>query len=319
MVGRLGVVITALVLLGAPAAAQSPLPGGRAIAVATSVSPDVHLFAEPVIARARVIVDPREFDPDRIKVQMSFAPYELVGTLRRSQRNVGDVVELGYTATLRCLEAACLAPRYKTVLGEQEGGRPERYTFRFPPAEVLYERPNGRVELLLQRPFPAVEVVSRINTAQLDAVDPLVDELGEGTASAYTASLDPPSPTYRLPPRVFAAGAFALAGLLLLFPARLAGGFLLARRRARRRPRRLSPGERALLLVEWAGRQPDGEQDRRRALEALADVLERSGARPLAETTRTFAWAEEAPDVTRADDLASEARSVLGGGNGRGR
>jgi hypothetical protein len=317
MVGRLGVVICALGLLAAPAEAQNPLPGGRAIALATSISPDVHLFAEPVTARTRVIVDPREFDPDLIKVQMSSAPYELVGPLEQSRRNVGDLVELRNSATLRCLDAACLAPRYRTVLGEQEGGRSERYTFRFPPAEVLYERPNGRLELLLQRPFPAVEVVSRINTAQLDAVDPLAEELGEGSASTYTASLEPPPPTYRIPPRALAAGALALAGALLLFPAWLAGSFVLARWRATRRPLRLSPVERALLLVEWSGRQQDGEQDRRRALEALADVLERSGAEPLADTTRTVAWAEEAPDRERVAELAREAHSALGGGNGR--
>lgn len=317
MIGRLGTVVCALALLAAPAAAQTSLPGGRAITVATAVSPDVHLFAEAVTAQARVIVDPREFDPDRISVRMTFAPYELVGRLQESRRNVGGVVELRYTATLRCLEAACLAPRFKTVLGEQEGGRSERYVFRFRPAEVLFERPNGRVELLLQRPLPALEMVSRINTAQLDAVDPLAEELGEGSANAFTASLEPPSPTYRLPPRALALGALGLASVLLVLPAWLAGGFLLARWRARRRPRRLSPVERALLLVEWAGRQHDGEQDRRRALEALADVLERNGASPLAETTRTFAWAEEAPDRPRADELAREARSALRRGNGR--
>jgi hypothetical protein len=311
MVGRLVALSCAIALLQVPAAAQAELPGGRAIAVATSVSPDVHLFAEPVVAETRVIVDPQEFDPDRISVKASFAPYELIGPLKQSRRKVGDAVELRYAATLRCLDGTCLAPRYQTVLGEQEGGRAERYTFRFPPAEILYEHPGGRVELLLQRAFPALEVVSRINTAQLDAATTAL-----GT---YTASLDPPRSTYRISPGALAAGAFALTGLLLLIPGWLAGRFLFRRWRSTRQPRRLSPVERALLLVDWAGRRQDGEEDRRRALEALAEVLERSGASPLAETTRTFAWSEDVPDRTRTDELASEARSVLARGNGRSR
>jgi hypothetical protein len=309
MVGRLVALACVLALLLAPAAARGELPGGRAIAVATSISPDVHLFAEPVVAHIRVIVDPDVFDPDRITIRSSFAPYERVGALKESRRAVGDAVELRYTTTLRCLDAECLAPRYQTVLGEQEGGRSERYTYRFPPAEILYEHPSGRVELLFQRPFPALEVVSRINTAQLDSATTAL-----GT---YTAGLDPPVPTYRVSPRALAAGAFALAALLLLIPAWLAGRFLLARWRATRQPRRLSPVERALLLVAWAGLRQDGEEDRRRALEALADVLERSGASPLAEATRTSAWSEDVPDRTRTDELATEARSVLGRGHGR--
>ncbi|HEU0303959.1 MAG TPA: hypothetical protein VFR32_05200 [Gaiellaceae bacterium] len=308
MVGRL-VALTCAAALLAPAVAQAELPGGRAIAVATSLSPDVHLFADPVVAETRVIVDPREFDPDGIRVKASFAPYEQVGPLQESRRRVGDAVELRYAATLRCLDGTCLAPRHRTQLGEQEGGRSERYTFRFPPAEVLYEHPSGRVELLLQRPFSALEVVSRINTAQLDAATTAL-----GT---YTASLEPPSPTYRLSAGRVAAGAFALAGLLLLLPGWLAGRSLLRRWRSTRQPRRLSPVERALLLVDWTGQRQNGQEDRRRALEALAEVLEHSGAAPLAETTRTLAWSEEGPDRTTTGELASEARSVLERGNGR--
>jgi hypothetical protein len=266
----------------------------------------VHLFAEPVVVRIDVVVDPGQFEPDRIRLQTSFFPYKLLGPIEQTRRTVGEIVELSYGATLRCLDAACVAPRYRTVLGEQEGGRPERFTFRFPPVEILYERAGGRPELLVQRRLPALEVVSRINTAQLEA------------AGTYTASLHPPPPTYRLSPRWLAAGAFAVAALLLLFPATLAMRAVLARWRASRRPQHFSPLERALVLIEWSSRQPDGEHDRRRALEALADVLEREGATTLAEAARTLAWAEKAPLPDPADQLAAQARSALtGSGNGR--
>jgi hypothetical protein len=309
------VLVFALGLLAFAAPAAAGLPDGRGIAVETTLAPDVHLFAEPVVARVRVIVDPAQFDPDRLQVRTDFSPYELVGTRRESRRTIGDVVELEYAATLRCLEADCLAPRYRTVLGEQEGGRPERFTYRFAPAAILEARPNGRSELVLQRPFPPLEVVSRVNTAQLQAVDPL-SQVGLGDpslATAYTARLDPPSPTYTLPPRALAGLALALAALLLVFPAWLVGRALVARWRAARGPRELSSVDRALLLVEWSSRQADGEEDRRRALEALADVLDERGAEPLADAARTVAWDEEIPDGTRARELAGEARSVIGG------
>lgn len=296
-----------------PASAQDALPGGRAIVATASVSPDTHLFAEPVAARVDLVLDPAQLEPDRIQVRMRFAPYKLVGPVKEARREVDDLVHVRYTATIRCLEVECLAPRFETVLGEQEAGRASRHTYRFAPAEIHYQEDDGRRQLLFRRAFPPVQVVSRLNTAQLDEAD----QPG-ATRSAYTATLEPPAPTYRMSPERIVAVALAAAALLFLFPAILAGRFLLSRWRASRRPRELSPLERALVLVDWTGRQADGEHDRRKALEALAEALERGGARPLAEATRTFAWAEESPDRERADELAAEARTALaGGGNGR--
>lgn len=307
----------ALALLGLAlpggASAQDALPGGRAIVATAAIAPDTHLFAEPVAASVDVVVDPAQLDPDRIRVRMRLAPYKLVGPVKETRRDVDKLVHVRYTATIRCLEVACLAPRFETVLGEQEAGRAERHTYRFPPAEISYEENDGREELLFRRAFPALQVVSRLNSAQLDAAD----QPG-ASRSAYTASLEPPSRTYRMSPERIAAAALVAAGLLFLFPAVLAGRFLYRRWLARRRPRQLTPLERAIVLVEWTGRRADGEHDRRKALEALADALEREGARPLAEAARTFAWGEESPRRERADELAAEARTaVTRRGNGR--
>jgi hypothetical protein len=302
----------ALIAAG-PASGQDALPGGRAIVATASIAPDTHLFAEPVKAYVDLVLDPAQLDPDRIRVTMRLAPYKLVRPVEETTREEGELVHVRYTATIRCLEVACLAPRFETVLGEQEAGRAERHTYRFAPAEIHYEEDDGRVQLLFRRAFPALQVVSRLNTAQLDAAD----QPG-ASRSAYTASLEPPEPTYRVSPERIAAVALVVAGLLVLFPAVLAARFLLARWRATRRPRKLSPLERALVLVEWTGRHADGERERRKALEALADALEREGAGPLAEQARTFAWGEESPGRERADELAAEARTAATGrGNGR--
>jgi hypothetical protein len=304
--------LAGLAFVGA-ASAQDALPGGRAIVATAAVVPDTHLFAEPVAAYVDLVLDPAQLDPDRIQVRMRFPPYKLVGPVKETRREVDELVHVRYTATIRCLEVGCLAPRFETVLGEQEAGRAERHTYRFPPADIHYEEDDGRRQLVFRRAFPALQVVSRLNTAQLDAAD----QPG-ATRSAYTASLEPPAPTYRTSPERIAAVALTAAVLLFLFPVALAGRFLVGRWRATRRPRELSPLERALVLIEWTGQRADGEHERRKALEALADALEREGARPLAEAARTFAWGEESPGRERADELAAEARTALaGGGNGR--
>lgn len=297
-------------LVAAPAAAaEAGIPGGRALVVRTSVSPETHLFAEPVVARVDVVVDPALLDPDALRVSQRFAPYQPIRPTEETRRRVGELVHLRYSTTLRCLHVGCIAPRFRTDLGEQEGGRAERHTFRLPAAEV---RDGNR--LLLTKGFPPIEVVSRANTARLDDVNvpPFI------ARSVYVASLEPPPPTYRVPPTLLAALALAGAFALLLFPAVLVGRAARARWVASRRPRPLSPLERALVLVDWTARREDGEEDRRKALELLADVLERGGAGSLAETTRELAWAEQSPDRSRSGELAAEAkRTLAGGGNGR--
>lgn len=312
MVGRgLSVVATlSLVLAPAAVAAEGPLPGGRAIVATASVSPSTHLFGDSVRARLDVVVDPREFDPARLDVRFRFAPYEAVGGIQEERREVGRLVHVRYEATLRCLHAACLAPRLQSTLGGQEEGRGERHTIRLPPAVISYD---GSV--LLTRRLPAVQVVSRINTAQASALAP---DARPGSQGAFAASVEPPEPTYRIRPRVLAGVALALAGLLALFPLALAWRLVHARWRAARRWRPLSPLERALALVDWTARREDGDEDRRKALEALAVVLEQRGARPLAETARALAWDEEPPPRERAGQLGSEARRELDGG-ARGR
>lgn len=306
MVGRAGTLAWLAALLLAPAAAaETALPGGRAIVAATSVSPETHLFAEPVVARMDLVLDPRLLDPDRIRVRLRLAPYERVGPIQERRRAVGELVHLRYTAMLRCLHVGCIAPREATILGEQEAGRAERQTFQFPPAEVRYGE-----RVLLRRRFPAVEVVSRVNTAQLEAAD-VAPFAGR---SAYVASTEPPPPTYRLSPTLLAALALTAAFLLFLFPVSLGGRLLYARWIAARRPRPLTPLERALALIAWTGRRDDGEEDRRKALELLAVVLERGGARPLADATRALAWDAESPARERAGELAAQARRTIGGG-----
>jgi hypothetical protein len=296
----------AALLAAAPAATQEPLPDGRALTAQASVSPSTHLFGDSVVARLDLVLDPREFDPERLRAGLRFAPYEAVGGVREERRRAGRLVHVRYEATLRCLHVGCLAPRAETALGAQEEGRAERHTITLPPAEIVHRAVGGRQTVLLVRHFPALQVVSRINTAR---------STGGG---AFVAGLEPPAPTYRLRPDVLAALALAAAFLLALLPAAHLWRALRRRWAAARRWRPLPPLERALTLVDWSVRRDDGDEDRRKALESLAAVLDQRGEPGLAAAARGAAWAEEPPLPERAGALGSEARRTLGGGaNGR--
>ena len=136
--------------------------------------------------------------------------------------------------------------------------------------------------------WPGVEISSRINESELNAF-------------RYRATLTLlPKPTYRIAPNALAVTSFALAGLLLL----LAGAFAfrIARRAwARRSPElELPPVERALVLLHWTR---DGE-DRRRALELLAEALDDEESRELARAARKLAWSDQPPSREQAEELA---------------
>ena len=299
--------LTALLLVpGAPA--EDALPGGRAIVPNASVSPSTHLFGDAVVARLDIVLDPAQFDPDRLWVRLLFEPYESVGPVEETRRVVGQLVHVRYRATLRCLHLECIAPRAQSVLGEQEEGRAERHTIRLAPIEVRYGAQGAGGGVLLTERFPAVQVVSRINTAQVASLEP---DAQPGSQGAFAASVEPPTPTYRVRPEVLAGIALAAAGLVALLPAallwRLAHARLLA---ARRRPPP-SPLERALALIDWTVRRHDAGEDRRKALEALAAVLESGGAQPLAARTRALAWAEEPPAGEETAQAGSEGRRAL--------
>ena len=83
---RLALVVLCVVGLAGCGGSDSPplLAGGKAAAVRGSLTPDVHLFAEPVVARVDVVVDRDQVDPADVVVKTDFKPYETVGNDRRA-------------------------------------------------------------------------------------------------------------------------------------------------------------------------------------------------------------------------------------------
>ena len=277
------------------------LPPGRAIETSRSLSPTAHLFADVVRAQLEVVVDRRLLDPERLRVTTGFEPYQPVGEARLSRRDLGDYTRLRYGYSLRCVTVDCIPMRLESMLGEQEAGRGERRTFRFPPAQIRYDDPaRVRPELLLSIAWPPLTSVSRLNEAQSEAEFP------------FRLSPSPlPSLTYRVAPPFF-AGALLLAGLVLLvFPARATLRWWRARRPVPTQEPvvELSPLERARALVVWSCQDGD-DVARRKALANLSTELHREGVDDVATAAQGLAWSRPPPLPEAALALAVGATYV---------
>jgi hypothetical protein len=274
------------------------LPPGRALTAAASVSPAVHLFGDPVVARLQVIVDRRQLDLGRLHARATFDPYEQVGDVRVSRRDYGRYTRVTYEFDLRCVEVECVRPPASSGAEPPTGGR---RTFRFEPARILYTEPPDETPGLLRfAHWPPLESLSRINTAQL-----------EGSQFPFRASTSPlPAVTHRVPPPLLAA-VLLLGSFVLLVP----GGIAAGRWWRGRRPPAVehveaapTPLERALMRVDAA----HSEADRRKALEELAAELERTGFEELGATASEHAWSRTPPGAEAAAAIVQRVRSEVG-------
>lgn len=273
---RVALVAFALLLAGCGGGGGSEqlLPPGRTIAATTEITPRTSLFGDTLTARVIAAVDRRRIDPDELELRARFEPFERVGEIEVARRDVGRQTQLVYRVRLRCDQFACL-PRGGSLGGEA------RSKFALKPARL------GNLSVR----WPPIEVASRINQSELEAF-------------RYRAAVAPvPKPSPRVAPRTLAVASLSAAALLTLLAFGLFGRSAL--RAWRRRPElELPPVERALLFLQWTR---DGE-DRRRALELLAEALEGEGRRDLARSARKLAWSDASPSAQQADVLAEEVR-----------
>ena len=301
--------LVALALAGCGGSDSKPLlVGGKAAAVRGGLTPDVHLFGEPVVAHVDVIVDREQIDPGTVRVRTDFKPYDAVGETTVEQKEIGQFTHLRYTTTLRCLEVDCI-PRTLTgdvtisqtpelPLFPENQQRDEKRKYEFPAAIVTAEgEPKGRT--LGRVVWPPLRSVSRINWYDSSVV-------GQGFPFASTVT-PVAEPSYRISPTALGIALLALATALLAVPTI----YLVRRYRARRAPTRsqkptLSPLERALALVEWASRRPSVDE-RREALEALAYELD-AETDETASRARAQGWSPLAPATEDMTGLVAEIR-----------
>lgn len=285
----------------APPASGEPSSSGEtppAIAARGVVSPRIVLFGDTVQARVDLVLDRDRVDPDSVRVASAFSPWAVVGEPARVRRDAGPITYLTTTYVLRCLTSPCVPPVQTSQV-------------EFDPARATYAAPGaGDVPKSLRVDWPVVTVYSRVAAASF-----------VGRAELATPwrvdVLTMPAVSYRSRPGVVLALLLLLG--LLLAAIGIALAYVAWPRRAPAPPPEpeapppppLSPLEQALALLEDAART-DGAEDRRRALELVAEVLDESGGDDdLARSARVLAWSENAPEVDETTGLAIRVRSAL--------
>jgi hypothetical protein len=285
--------------------ARPLLANGKAAAVHGALTPDVHLFGEPVVARVDVIVDRDQVLPGDVELKTDFKPYEAVGDTSVTREDIGRFTHFRYTTVLRCLSEDCIPQTRSNVTISQTPELPllpevqqrdEKTKFQFPPALVT-AKAEPADKLLGRVVWPPLRSLSRINWYDDEVV---------GQGFPFVATVTPlPETTYRVSPTIL--GLLLLALALVAVPI----GYLVHRRRARREPKAdgaaaLSPLERALALVEWASGRSSVE-NRREALEALAYELD-AEADETAVLARAQGWSPPSPASEEMSELASTVR-----------
>jgi hypothetical protein len=275
-----------LVWLAADSGEGGTVPS-QSIQISTDITPDAHVFGEPVVATVEVLLDANVIDPSSIRILGEFAPYEQAGP-RTVERKIEDgVALLRFRYPLQCLDEGCDTSGARGV-AEFETGR------------VGYRYTTGSGDAFSALDWPAFEVASRVSDEQVDLID----------WRAAESSL--PEPSYRIDP-------LALAALLLaLATACAAGAFLLARRLWWGAPNpsaalavatpTTTPLERALALAREASLNGDLAR-RRRALERVSRELGAVDRPDLAAEASALAWSPAGSTAEDVELLAQRAES----------
>jgi hypothetical protein len=298
-------VVAALVLgtTDRPGTARS-LDRGQVLAASASLAPASHLFAGPIHVRIDAVVDRTRIDPNRVYVQSNWAPYEVIGGFARARKDVGSITRLTWNGDIHCVALECTPSPGSAVLKQLK------------PSFIRYRPGPGdrAVPSAVKIAWPHLNGFSRLDPNQLQrtALVSKVDRVNRLSVVLPPWRLDSlpiGSDSYRITPtRLFWLSLF-VAALLVLSAFVLVRSWLPDLRFGRRAPP-LTPLERALITVEQA--RPDAEE-RRKALELLAEELHSSGRGGLAGEAKELAWAQQGPEGERTSALTAEVRRELDG------
>jgi hypothetical protein len=296
---------------------QPAIPTQRGIAATVSVSQPVLLFGDPLIARFVVVVDRARINPRLVRIDSAFEPFEPIEDIARTRRDQGDLTELTFTQTLRCIVPACLPPIS------------EKLEFTFPESRVMYrdQSQRGNFEQFVTLTPTPVSIASRFNVREIEesrAANPVLtfEPVESGLVAEDVVGLwresaaDLPETSYRISPTLLVAILFTLA----LLSTAAAGGLVIRQLRPEASvPEPVAPVEPPASPLEDALGQLDvalanGHVDeQRKALERLARELGSRGEDALAGEARQLAWSEADPARDEARALARTVRSTVDG------
>jgi len=310
-VGILAAAIVAVVLVVTLSGHEQPstagsLPPGQAFSATWSLFPRTHLFGDTVHMRVEATVDRRRVDPNLLRLEAHFKPYERIAPPTRTRRDVGHYTQLVYRMDLRCLDPACAA------------GTGAIRRIRVEPARLMYRGPSrrGRVEPVTHE-WPVMLAFSRLDPADLAARARGVTPFGQNPNRVSKQPLPPWRIDSELAPASYSLrpdSAFWLAIVAALLLVVGAGFFLrpyLPEATFLRRRGEPGPLERALAVVESA-RASGMEERERKALELLGSELARGGETKLAESARALAWSRpDPPEPALTTALAVDVRELI--------
>jgi hypothetical protein len=280
-------------------AASELEPARDPITATGTLEPRVVLFGDTLRAQVDVVVDRTVIDPEDVTVTWRPAPWTQVGAPERTRTVAGSTAYLRTTFVLQCLTRPCAPVR-------------ETEKLDFAVARVEYEAPVGestrrrRVDV----DWPTLVVHTRVGELDADQRDAL-----SAPWRADVVSL--PLVSYRIAPGlalgILVALALALVGVAVAVTYRVW---------PRREPAPEPPPppvvsalEQALVLLE-SPHAANGAESRRRALELVADEVERLGDGTLANDARALAWSEHAPEGETTKAFAARLRSRMESLNG---
>ena len=276
-------------------APDSVIGDGRPLKAFARIKPTVHLFGDTIHARLTVLADSKYVDPSQLRVNAGFTPYSAAGPPTLATVRAGRFEQLTWTWALRCLKAKCL-PLGLPSTGSQ--------TFNFPPAQIRYLLPNGKLDYGVATNWPRVQVFSHLGAGVAAA-------LVKTKALRWQYSIAPvAAPTYRVRPGLLFWLAVAVAALFFLVAAALGARWYRVVR-PRGAPRfQGTPLERALALVNWAHAHGN-ETLERKAFERVADEIDASSPRNgLSAAAHEFAWRARLPDDDEVEAFTQRAREA---------
>jgi hypothetical protein len=292
----LGVAAASLAFAASAGAADQP------VRVVTTIPTTPHFFGDQIRAYVDILVDTKQLDPNKVKLDTKFNPYTRLARPRRSKTADGSTLRLRYSYLLTCDTFRCLT-----------GKKTERL-IRFVPATIRYPGPNGKTAKLIARwqPFRFVsrfggprylpQTASEVQRGLQYSNDPIV---------RLFVSVHAPTSSYRLNPLALAMLLFLLAVAALLAGGTLARPlYALVRRQEVSTGPVLTPLERALAAVDAATRRQPGSAEHREALAWLGRELRRTNSTDLVGRARRLAWSEQAPTADASRALAADVEAA---------